>query len=208
MTADLIQAITGILVAVAGIAAGLLYVRERRRLLNAEAALGEARATDVVRAADARATDSATAGSERLVNAAATWIEKQADASADIILRQTEAYAALVQRVATLEAQDKARDAEVEKLRAEASEMRSELGHVHRYIDEIGLWAQAAYDENRSLGGAMPPPPTPPPSRRTADAARRLEEYRALSPSSGPPPPMNGVSQDPTGDVADVAPST
>lgn len=160
----------------------LLTIRERRQQMRAAAERTEAEA--------ARTTAEGVAA---IVAAAGKGLEAQ-----------YELVPQLLERITKLEGLDEVRDrdladlkARYEQTRDDAAALAAELAVVHRFMDEISLWAQAAFEQNRALGGSISPPPAPP-SRRASDAARRLEMHRAgtgatppsgLSPTPPAPPP-------------------
>lgn len=161
----------------------LLTIRERRQQMRAAAERTEAEA--------ARTTAEGVAA---IVTAAGKGLEAQ-----------YELVPQLLERITKLEGSGEVRDRDLadlktryEETRDDAAALAADLAVVHRYMDEISLWAQAAFEQNQSLGGSLSPPPTPP-SRRASDAARRLDMYRAgtgvvtppsgLSPTPPAPPP-------------------
>jgi hypothetical protein len=179
-TTQLITDLVALVVAFGGGAGlvALLTVRERRQQMRAAADHTEAQA--------ARATAEGVAA---IVSAAGKGMAAQ-----------YELVPQLMERITKLEGLDEVRDRDVaalkehyEQAREDAAALAAELAIVHRFMDEISLWAQAAFEQNQALGGSISPPPAPP-SRRASDAARRLDMYRtgaAVTPPSGlsPAPP-------------------
>ena len=155
MTLDAVLAVGQLLVA-AGLGGGvtfLLTLRQRRALLTAQAGKVTAEASDV-----------AATGTARILDAAGRIVEQQAD-----LVPQ------LLQRIASLEATEKTRAGEVDKVRERADRAEQQLAVVlaeleamSRHVDESQRWMGNALRVVLELGGDIPPPPPPPEHTRPA----------------------------------------